>query len=85
MRVRLELALAFYLKRDDALARTIRAGTGGPSAPRPLMANINRFLNIMRARRRWSGYFGFSLAPDTNINAASDAQFIYYQRPAVPP
>ena len=31
----------------------------------------------MRARRRWRGYFGFSIAPDTNINAASDAQFIY--------
>ena len=31
----------------------------------------------MRARRRWTGYFGFSLAPDTNINAASDAEFIY--------
>ena len=31
----------------------------------------------MRARRRWTGYFGFSVAPDTNINAASDAAFIY--------
>ena len=31
----------------------------------------------MRARRRWTGYFGFSLAPDTNINAASDVEVIY--------
>ena len=31
----------------------------------------------MRARRRWSGYFGFSLAPDTNINAASDVEVVY--------
>ena len=32
----------------------------------------------MRARRRWDAwYFGFSMAPDTNINAASDAEFIY--------
>lgn len=77
VRVRLELALAFYLKQDDALAQNHfeRALVGQP--PPALVANINRFLNIMRARRRWRGYFGFSLAPDTNINAASDAEFIY--------
>ena len=77
VRVRLELALAFYLKEEDALARDHfeRALVGRP--PEILVGNINRFLNVMRARRRWIGYFGFSLAPDTNINAASDAQFIY--------
>ena len=77
VRVRLELALAFYLKEEDALARGHfeRALVGRP--PEALVANINRFLNTMRDRRRWRGYFGFSVAPDTNINAASDAQFIY--------
>ena len=77
VRVRLELALAFYLKEEDALARGHfeRALVGRP--PAALVANINRFLNVMRARRRWRGYFGFSIAPDTNINAASDAEFIY--------
>ena len=77
VRVRLELALAFYLKEEDALARGHfeRALVGRP--PAALVENISRFLNVMRARRRWRGYFGFSLAPDTNINAASDAQFIY--------
>ena len=77
VRVRLELALAFYLKEDDQLAREHfeRALVGRP--PAALVANVNRFLNIMRGRRRWRGYFGFSLAPDTNINAASDAEFIY--------
>ena len=77
VRVRLELALAFYLKQEDALAREHfeRALVGKP--PAALIANINRFLNIMRARRRWTGYFGFSVAPDTNINAASDADAIY--------
>ena len=77
VRVRLELALAFYLKKDDQLAREHfeRALVGRP--PEELVANINRFLNTMRGRRRWRGYFGFSLSPDTNINAASDAQFIY--------
>ncbi len=77
VRIRLELALAFYLKEDDQLAREHfeRALVGKP--PPALVANVVRFLSIMRARRRWRGYFGFSLAPDTNINAASDAQFIY--------
>ena len=77
VRVRLELALAFYLKQDDQLAREHfeRALVGKP--PAALATNVNRFLNIIRARRRWTGYFGFSLAPDTNINAASDAAIIY--------
>ena len=77
VRVRLELGLAFYLKEDDQLARNHfeRALVGRP--PAELVANINRFLNVMRDRKRWRGYFGFSIAPDTNINAASDAQFIY--------
>jgi len=77
VRVRLELALAFYLKQDDTLAREHfeRALVGQP--PAALVSNVNRFLTIIRGRRRWNGYFGFSLAPDTNINAASDAAIIY--------
>ena len=77
VRVRLELALAFYLKEEDGLAREHfeRALVGKP--PAALVSNISRFLKVMRARRRWTGYFGFSIAPDTNINAASDAQFFY--------
>ena len=79
VRVRLELALAFYLKEEDGLAEDHfeRALVGKP--PEGLVANITRFLKVMRARRRWNGYFGFSVAPDTNINAASDAEFIYIQ------
>ena len=77
VRVRLELALAFFLKEEDDLAirHFERAMVGKP--PAQVVGKIRRFLNLMRARRRWSGYFGFSLAPDTNINAASDAAFIY--------
>ena len=79
VRVRLELALAFYLKQDDSLAREHfeRALVGRP--PAELAANVKRFLNVMRARKRWNGYFGFSVSPDTNINAASDAEIIYIQ------
>ena len=46
--------------------------------PPPLVAkNVRRFLTAMRARRRWRTYFGFSIAPDTNISAVSDSEIIY--------
>ena len=79
VRVRLELALAFYLKEEDTLARDHFERTLVGQPPEVLVSKINRFLNVMRARRRWNAYFGFSIAPDTNINAASDAEFIYIQ------
>ena len=49
MRVRLELGLAFYLKQEDALAREHfeRALVGKP--PPALVANVTRFLSVMRA------------------------------------
>ena len=79
VRVRLELGLAFYLKQQDNLAREHfeRALVGRP--PEALVENVTRLLRVIRARRRWDAWFGFSIAPDTNINAASDAEFIYIQ------
>jgi hypothetical protein len=77
VRVRLELARAFFYKKEDDLSRRHfdRVLAGKP--PKAMVANINRFLRIMRARRRWSAYFGFSIAPDTNIGAVSDSEIIY--------
>ena len=77
VRVRLELARAFFYKREDGLSRRHfdRVLAGKP--PKAVVSNINRFLRIMRARRRWSAYFGFSIAPDTNIGAVSDSEIIY--------
>ena len=77
VRVRLELARAFFLKREDALSRGHFERVLAGKPPRAMVANIRRFLRIMRARRRWRTYFGFSIAPDTNINAASDSEIIY--------
>ena len=77
VRVRLELALAFFRKQEDGLAREHFERVLAGEPPAPVVENVTRFLRVMRARKRWSGYFGFSLAPDTNINAASDAEFIY--------
>ena len=77
VRVRLELARAFFLKHEDDLSREHFERVLASNSPAAMVANINQFLAIMQARRRWLGYFGISIAPDTNINAASDAEFIY--------
>ena len=77
VRVRLELARAFFYKREDSLARDHfeRVLAGDP--PPAVVANVRRFIAEIRARRRWTTYLGLSLAPDTNIGAASDEEFIY--------
>ena len=31
----------------------------------------------MQARKRWSGYFGAAIAPDSNLNAASESEIVY--------
>ena len=67
VRVRLELARAFFLNEDDSLARDhferVLAGNPPPS----VVANVQLFLDSIRARRRWSTYLGVALLPSTNI------------------
>ena len=77
VRVRLELARAFFYKGEDGLSREHfeRVLAGNP--PGPVVANVRQFLLRIRARRRWSMYLGFAAAPDTNIGGASDERFIY--------
>ncbi len=72
VRVRLELARTFFEKGDDGLARRHFERVLGSRPPPPVAANIRRFLAAIQARRRWSGHFGLTLAPDSNINSASD-------------
>ncbi len=77
VRVRLELARAFFLQQEDSLAREHfeRVLAGRP--PPAMAANIRRFLAAIRARRRWTGSFGAMLAPDSNINNGSDREIVY--------
>ena len=79
MRVRLELARAFFFKGEDGLARRhfeqILAGEPPPS----VAVNVGRFLAMIRARRRWSLQFGAAIAPDSNIGSGSDEAIIYIQ------
>lgn len=72
VRVRLELARAFFLMGEDGLARDHfeRVLAGNP--PPAMQANIRRFLGEMRARKRWTARFGFALSSDSNLNTASE-------------
>ena len=76
VRVRLELARAFYFKGEDSLARRHFEAVLAGGVPEPVAANIHAFLAEMRARKRWSFNAGFAIAPDTNIGAGSEERTI---------
>ena len=77
VRVRLELARAFFLKSEDDLARQHFEQVLAGDLPPPVAANVRAFLNQIRARKRWSFNLGFALAPDSNIGAGSEERTIY--------
>ena len=77
VRVRLELARAFFLKGQYDLARRHFELVLAGGVPPPVAANIRAFLNAAQARKRFSGYFGAAIAPDSNLNAASESETIY--------
>ena len=76
IRVRLELARAFFLKGEDSLARRHFEQVLAGKPPAAVALNVNRFLNLIRARKRWSLRLGMAFAPDTNIGAGSDERII---------
>ena len=77
IRVRLELARTFFLRGRDGLARRHFEAVLAGGVPPPVAANIRTFLNVMQARKRLTGYFGAAIAPDSNLNAASESEIIY--------
>ena len=77
IRVRLELARAFFLKGEDRLARRHFELVLAGEPPAGVALNVNRFLAQIRARKRWSLHVGAALAPDTNIGAGSDERIIW--------
>lgn len=77
VRVRLELALAFFLKGDDSLSRRHFEHVLAGNPPEAVAANVRSFLLQIRARRGWSLHAGVALAPDTNIGAGSEERIIY--------
>ena len=77
VRVRLELALAFFLKGEDDLSRRHFEHVLAGDPPAAVVANVRQILAEIRARRRWSLHAGVALAPDTNIGAGSEERIIY--------
>ena len=76
-RPRLELARAFFLQGEDTLARRHFERVLAGKPPPAVAANVRRYLGAIRARKRWSAYFGLALAPDTNVGAASGADTVW--------
>lgn len=76
VRVRLELARAFFYKGEDSLARRHFELVLAGDVPAAVKANVQGFLSRIRARRRWTAYLGASIAPDSNITGASDQETI---------
>ena len=74
VRVRLELARAFYLKGDHANAyrqfQFARAGNPPPG----VVATIDRFMAQIRQQKDWSYSFSLAIAPDSNINNGTTAR-----------
>ena len=81
VRVRLELARAFFLKGEDNLARQHFERVLAGKPPAGVALNVNRFLAEIRARKRWSVRVGAALVPDTNIGAGSDEKTILIDTP----
>ncbi len=77
VRVRLELARAFFLKGEDTLARRHFELVLAGNPPPQVALNVGSFLARMRARKRWSVRVGAAVAPDSNIGAGSDERVIY--------
>ena len=77
VRVRLELARAFFHKGEDNLARRHFEAVLAGNPPEPVAVNVRAFLAEIRARKRWSFSLGAALAPDSNIGADSAERTIY--------
>ena len=81
VRVHLEIARAFFFKGEDGLSRRHFELVLAGEPPGPVVANIQRFLNAIRARRRWQAWFGLSVAQDSNLNTASENRTIWLDTP----
>ena len=79
VRPRLELARVLFLQGEDRLAKEHFERALAADPPAPVVANIKRYLNEIRARRRWNAYFGFALVPDSNIGGHSDERIINFE------
>ena len=76
VRVRLELARALLMDgKYDRAERHFELVLAG-DIPKNVATNINRFLEQIYSQRTWRFRFNVAVAPDTNINNATDSQTV---------
>ena len=74
IRVRLELARTLFLEKKDEDAEYHFKLAIAEHPPQVVVANITRFREALRARRAWRFNINFAIAPDSNINSATDKE-----------
>jgi outer membrane protein len=74
VRVRLELARTLFLAAKDEDADYHFKLAIAQRPPPAVIANIARFREALRARRAWRFNLNFGIAPDSNINSATDKE-----------
>ena len=69
-----ENLLEHFLGDDcNAAAHHFQRALGG-DLPEAVAATVSRYLAVVRARKRFSGQFHLAIAPDSNVNAGTDAR-----------
>lgn len=76
VRVRLELARTLFLEKKDEDADYHFKLAIAENPPEPVIKNIARFREALRARRSWRFNLNFGFAPDSNINSATNKEQI---------
>ena len=75
LRVRLDLALAYFQAGEDgSAAYHFRQTLAAEELPPAVRANVLTILERIRRRKAWTVSGSLSVAPDTNINAATSAR-----------
>ena len=76
-RVRLDLARAEFETGDDEAADyNFRLAMSAQDIPDTVVDNIGRYLNAIRSRQKYTYSVNFSVAPDSDINAAAASRNI---------
>ncbi len=73
-RVRLELARVLAAMGDEGRARQQIRQAQASGLPPEVAQVVDRFAAALRSNRRFGGNFEFAMAPDSNINRATDAK-----------
>ena len=73
-RVRLELARVLAAMGDEGRARQQLRQALASGLPPEVAQVVDRFASALRSNRTFGGNFEFAMAPDTNINRATDAK-----------